>query len=154
MSHVSLNWLSGCMNDHRYNQITKNGQIFFYFGKHHGNRRASVSYLCAYANKLFQQIVVNLILANSTQMWRKIFICYEFTFHVGQYFFAIFCFHPASTISTQRPLLCRNVAKSVELLYMILFLFENYSFISYSSLTQWGLVTPYGGIDLGQHWLR
>ena len=33
MSHISIHWLMGCMNDHRYNKITKNGPIFFHFGK-------------------------------------------------------------------------------------------------------------------------
>ena len=33
-------------------------------------------------------------------------------------------------------------------------MFENYTFTGASELIHWGLVTPYGVGDLGQHWLR
>ena len=45
-----------------------------------------------------------------TQMWRTISVCNEFTFSVAQYLLAMFCFHPASTISTQHPLLCCEIS--------------------------------------------
>ena len=38
MGHISIHSLSGCINYHRYNQITKNGHIFLHLGKHHGKQ--------------------------------------------------------------------------------------------------------------------
>ena len=40
----------------------------------------------------------------------------EFTFNVAQYLFAMFCFHPASTISTRHPMLCCEISTSISTL--------------------------------------
>ena len=84
--------------------ITENGLYFFITPKHQGVLRVYIGYLVVVVNRSELDFV------NLTQMWRKILICNEFTFNVVQYFFAMFCFHPASTISTQHPLLCREIS--------------------------------------------
>ena len=66
--------------------------------------RVCIGYLVVPANHS------KLNFANSTQMWHKILICNEFTFDISQYVFAMFCFHPASIISTKHPLLCREIS--------------------------------------------
>ena len=82
----------------------------FHFGKYHGKLtriyvlRVCIGYLVVPVNHSKLDFV------NLTQMWRKILICNEFTFNVLQYLFAMFRFHPTSTISTQDPLLCRAIS--------------------------------------------
>ena len=98
------------MNDHRYNLYTKNGHIFFISAKHHGKQtctyvlRVCIRYLVVSVNRS------KLDFPNLNQMWHKILICNEFTFNVAQYLFVMFCFHPASTISTQHPLFFREIS--------------------------------------------
>ena len=79
-----------------------------HFGKQHGKK--TCIYVIACVGYLVVPVNHNkLDFANLTQMWLKILICNEFTFNVSQYLFSMFCFHPASTISTQHPLPCREI---------------------------------------------
>ena len=107
MSHISIHWLLACMNYHRYNQITETGHIFSISQSTMGN----ICVICVCIGYLIVSVNCSkLDFDNLTQMWCMILICNEFTFNISQYLFAIFCFHPASTISTQHPLLCCKIS--------------------------------------------